>query len=300
MKLRALLLACLALATPAFAATEEVVIATYNVQNYVEEVSEGPRSLRSKAKSPEAVAALVRIIQEINPDVLGLCEMGSQEQFADFRAKLREAGLGYTASAWVEGADTVRHLALLSRFPIVAQDSRSDLRYLLNGVEERVQRGFLDVTVQINPEYRLRLLGAHLKSKLAAPEGESIMRRHEARLLRKHIDEILAADPEVNLLLFGDFNDQRNEPAIQEVMGTRGSAAYLADLPAQDAVGDRWTHYWKVADVYSRLDYLFASPALIREVVKEKTLIYRGANWLAASDHRPVYTSVRPVNLPRR
>ncbi|MGV3531473.1 MAG: endonuclease/exonuclease/phosphatase family protein [Chthoniobacteraceae bacterium] len=300
MKLRALLLACLAFATPALAQTREVVVATYNVQNYVGEVRDGPRSLRSKAKPPEAVAALVRIIAEINPDILGLCEMGDPDQFADFQVKLREAGLGYTASAYVEGADTVRHLALLSRFPIASHDSRSDVRYLLNGVEERVQRGFLDVTVQVNPDYQLRLVGAHLKSKLAAPEGESLMRRHEAQLLRKHIERILAADPQVNLLLFGDFNDQRNEPAIQEIMGTRGTAAHLVDLPAQDAVGDRWTHYWKVADVYSRLDYLFASPALIREVSKEKTLIYRGPDWLTASDHRPVYTSIQPVNLAPR
>jgi endonuclease/exonuclease/phosphatase family metal-dependent hydrolase len=300
MKLRILLLACLAFASVARAEEKDIVVATYNVQNYVAEVTEGPRSLRSKAKSPEAIAALVRIIAGINPDILGLCEMGSPDQFADFQAKLREAGVDYTASAYVEGADAVRHVALLSRLPIVAHHSRSDVRYLLNGVEERVQRGFLDVTVQVNPQYQLRLVGAHLKSKLAAAEDEAVMRRHESRLLRRHIEGILSADPQVNLLLFGDFNDQRNEPAIQEIMGTRGSATYLADLPAQDSVGDRWTHYWKAADVYSRFDYLFASPALLREVRKEKTMIYRGPDWLSASDHRPVYTSIQPVNLPAR
>ena len=34
-----------------------------------------------------------------------------------------------------------------------------------------VRRGFLDVTVQVTPSYRLRCVGAHLKSKLPIPEG---------------------------------------------------------------------------------------------------------------------------------
>lgn len=295
-----MLLTFLACAGTLLAQTPEVVVATYNIENYLGDAPEGPGRARSKAKPPKAVAALVRIIREINPDILGLCEMGPPEQFAAFQELLREAGLGYTDAAYVEGADPLRHVALLSRFPIIARNSQSDLRYELNGMEERVQRGFLDVTVRIHPEYELRLVGAHLKSKRAAAQGEALMRRHEAQLLRKHLDQILAADAEVNLLLFGDFNDQRNEPTIQEIMGVRGSASFMADLQAADAVGDRWTHYWKVADVYARLDYLFASPGLLREVSKEKTLIYRGPGWAEASDHRPVYMSLRPFNRSRR
>ncbi len=285
---------------PLFAQTKAIVVATYNIENYLGEVKEGPPSERTKAKPAESVAALVRIIAEINPDILGLCEMGPPEQFLEFQERLRVAGLGYLDAAYVEGVDKHRHVALLSRFPIVARTSKSDVRYELNGMLERVQRGFLDVTVRVNPQYELRLVGAHLKSKLAAPEGEAEMRRHEAQLLRKHVAAILASEPEVNLLLFGDFNEHRNEPAILEIMGVRGSASYLADLQAADSQGDRWTHYWKTADVYSRLDYLFASPGLLREVERDKTLIYRGADWAEASDHRPVYTSVRPFNVGRR
>jgi endonuclease/exonuclease/phosphatase family metal-dependent hydrolase len=108
----------------------------------------------------------------------------------------------------------------------------------------------------------------------------------------------MTADPRVNLVCYGDFNDTKNEPMFSEISGVKGTPTYLADLWAKDAFGDRWTHYWKVADEYSRIDYLFVSPALFREVVLNKSRIYRSEinDWAAASDHRAVYTSIVPLN----
>jgi endonuclease/exonuclease/phosphatase family metal-dependent hydrolase len=239
---------------------------------------------------------MVEIIRKISPDILGVCEMGSQERFADFQKRLADAGLNYTDSEYLVGPDESRRLALVSRFPIVARNSRPDVSFELNGQPEKVRRGILDVTVQVNADYQLRLVGVHLKSKLAVPEGEALIRRFEAQKLREHFDQILTADPQVNLIAYGDFNDTKNEPMFQEVSGIRGTPTHMADLWAKDDRGDRWTHFWKTADLYSRIDYLFVSPALFREVVKEKSSIYSGAQWNEASDHRPVFTSIIPLN----
>ncbi|HKL21263.1 MAG TPA: hypothetical protein VJ904_05620, partial [Tichowtungia sp.] len=43
----------------------------------------------------------------------------------------------------------------------------------------------MDVTIQVTPEYRFRLINAHLKSKVYSPLGQTEMRRNEARLLTK-------------------------------------------------------------------------------------------------------------------
>ena len=146
---------------------QEIVVATYNVENYVSASPKGPGDkTATRAKSDEAIGALIRIVKEINPDILGVCEMGSPERFEDFKKRLAEAGLGYVASEYLQAADEDRHLALVSRFPIIARNSRPDVSYELNGKPEKVRRGFLDVTVQVNPNYRLRLVGTHLKSKL--------------------------------------------------------------------------------------------------------------------------------------
>ncbi len=286
-------LAVCALAAP----PDEIVFAGYNVENY----AVAPRSESGSTASPKPEKerqALVKVIKEINPDVLGVCEMGSPDDFEDFKKRLAEAGLGYTDFEYVQAADPDRHLALLSRFPIGSRQSRTDISYELNGQQQKVKRGFLDVTVKVTPGMQIRFVGVHLKSKRAAEEGEALLRRNEAHLLRQHVDEILANDPSTKLLVYGDFNDTKNEPPIQEIAGPRKAPNSLSDLWLKDQFGDRWTHYWKFADQYSRIDYIFANRALFQDVVLEKSRVYRSDFWNDASDHRPVIATIRTA--PRR
>ena len=297
MKSPAWLVLALALALRLEAQPGEVVIATYNLENYLgaEPAANGEKS-HGKPKTERAIEAVIHVVKEINPDILGVCEMGSLERFEDFKKRLANAGLGYTDFEYVQGADPDRHLALVSRFPIVARQSLPDVPFELNGQPEKVRRGFLDVTIQVAPDYALRLVGVHLKSKLAAADGEALIRRHEAQQLRRHVDKILTVDPQANLVCYGDFNDTKEQPMFAAVSGVRGTATYLDDLPAKDDLGDRWTHYWKTADLYSRIDYLFVSPALVREVVPGSAHVHRSEFWSEASDHRAVFATIIPVN----
>jgi endonuclease/exonuclease/phosphatase family metal-dependent hydrolase len=194
----------------------------------------------------------------------------------------------------VTGDDPVRHLALLSRFPIIARQPVTTLRYLLDDNEFPVQRGFLDVVVSVTPNYSLRLVGAHLKSRRDVPEADqALMRRNEAHLLRQHVDGLLAAAPGTNLLVYGDFNDTRDQPGVKAIKGLRGSLAALTEIAAEDDSGERWTYYYPEADEYSRIDFLLASPALLPEVREPQSFLYSGKDWSKASDHRPVTTVIR-------
>lgn len=291
------LLALLFLRCALGAAPREIVICTYNVQNYVDSKPPGPDSkFGTKEKTEKSIEALIAIIKSVNPDVLGVCEMGSPARFEDFKKRLADAGLGYVDSEYVAGPDPDRHLALVSRFPIVARQSLTDIPFEIGGQPEKVRRGFLDVTIEVNSGYRLRMVGVHLKSKLAAPEGEALIRRYEAQALRRHLETILTADPTTNLACYGDFNDTKNQPVFSEITSVRGTPMHMSDLWAKDALGDRWTYHWKTSDEYSRIDYLFVSPALVPEVVKSKSQVYRGDDWSEASDHRPVSATIVPVN----
>ncbi len=283
------------------AAPDEVVIAGYNIENYlVTDRLDGKIHEKSAPKPEKEKAALFHIIKEINPDILGVCELGPKDQFEDFKKRLESAGLGYKDFEYVEGSDPTRHLAIASRYPIIERHSVTNASYKLNGVDEKVKRGFLDVTVQITPDYKLRLVGCHLKSKLAVPEGEALVRRNEAHLLRQHIAEILKADPLTNLLVYGDFNDTKNEPPIHEIMGPRNAPDHLYDIWLKDDRGEYWTHFWKYADIYSRIDFIFVNKALMPEVVFDKSRVYRGSDWNEASDHCPVITTIRPVNREKK
>jgi endonuclease/exonuclease/phosphatase family metal-dependent hydrolase len=280
-----------ALIGAAQAEPSEITVVSYNIENYLVMQRKG-----ELAPKPEADKdAVVKIIASLKPDILGVCEMGDKEQFADFQKRLADAGLKFTDTEYVtgEGQDNVRHVALLSKFPIVSRQPVTDPGYQLNGHELKIQRGFLDVTIQVTKDFQLRCIGAHLKSKRPVPDGEALMRRNESHLLREHVSAILTKDPKANVLLFGDYNDTRNEAAIQEVMGPRGSVAHLTDIPVADSLGDRWTEYWDTAGIYSRIDYFFASRALLPHIDQAKSFIDRSPNWSAASDHRAIVTKIR-------
>ncbi len=276
-----------------------IVFCTYNVRNYVGE-DQAATEHRAKPKSEAEIEALIAVIREISPDVLGVCEMGSAAMFEDFKARLAKAGLGYVDSEYLQAEDLDRHVALVSRFPIVARDSQKNVLFSVSGKEEGMRRGILDVTVQITPEYRLRCVGVHLKSKLPTPDGEALIRRHEAAKLRDHLDAILKDEPEVNLLCYGDCNDTRNEPVFGAITGVKGTPGYMADLWASDSMGDRWTYHWHFADEYSRIDYLFVSPGLWPEVQLKTATVYRSADWEKASDHRAVYVTIKAVEKARK
>ena len=92
---------------------------------------------------------MTEILLKLRPDILGVCEMGSREDLAALQQRLKDAGLDLPHSEWVQAADPDRHLALLSRFPTVARQPQTRLSYLLDETKLPVQRGFLDVTLQI-------------------------------------------------------------------------------------------------------------------------------------------------------
>ncbi len=290
-----LVLALLAIAASGADPAKGIVFCTYNVRNYVGEDQAAPAERRAKPKTEKELDSLVSVIRDISPDILGVCEMGTEKMFGEFQERLAKAGLDYAHSEFVQGADPDRHVALVSKFPIAARNSRKKVPFTMNGAEEQMKRGILDVTIQVTPAYQLRCVGVHLKSKLAAPEGEALFRRHEAAKLREHLDGIFKASPNANVICYGDLNDTKNEPMFAEVAGIKGSPGYMADLWAKDSMGDHWTHYWRTADQYSRIDYIFASNGALPEVRRNTATVYRSPYWFEASDHRPVYVTIIPV-----
>jgi len=296
MKRLFLLLLCVGLCTGSVA-SREVVFVAYNVDNFAPLVI--PDGVQRPVKSKESADAVLQIIGEMKPDILGVCEMGEAPKFEEFRRRLEEAGLRYIDAEFVKAADADRHLALVSRFPIVARNSVGDAPYEINGTRGKVRRGFLDVTVELAPGCRLRIIGVHLKSKLSSPDSgdTDLERRQEARLLRKHIDAIHTADPALPLLVFGDFNDTKEQSTIQEISGPSGSPQRITPLRLADSHGDRWTHYWKVNDVYARIDFLFTNRALAPWVVPDRSGVHRSPLWNKASDHRPIFVTLAPPAL---
>ena len=292
---RAIWLAVFAVSLPVLSQeSSEFIFCSYNLKNWLSmERYLGGASEVVAPKPIEERKRLVEMLAEIHPDVLGVCEVGTDEDVADLQKRLKSVGVDLPHVERAHGGDSTRSLALLSRFPISARKSQVDLKYQIGDQTFPMQRGILDATVALSATLQVRFLGVHLKSKRAIPEAdEAMMRRNEAHLLRSHMDSIFKQDIGVKMLCYGDFNEHRNEPAISEIIGSRSSETYMTDLPLHDSDGLVWTHFWDAADVYSRLDFLFASRNLRPLIDLRKARIYTARDFDKASDHRPLVLTI--------
>ena len=255
----------------------------YNVKNWL-------ISTQTSEKSPEAKAAVIRILAGPSPDIIGLCEIGDIEDVKEIQSMLEAKGVKLPYIHLTGGEDSVRHLAILSRFPF-SSIARPDTS--IEGNERSMQRGMLDVTVDTGGR-EIRFIGLHLKSKRTVQEfDQAALRLAEAAHARKHADFILAADPEANLIIYGDFNDTTRSLSTRTIYGTYRTPGYMNPIHVKDSRGESWTYCYAVEDIYSRIDFVTVSKALKRHVDKKASFVLDDPLWETASDHRPVLIKFR-------
>lgn len=269
-------------------------VATYNVENYL---------IRPTERRPDKPLAGQKKVQEVllttRPDVVAFQEMGSKDALESLRKELDSRGLKYNYWDHITGYDPDIHLSVLSRYPIVGKIPHTDISYRLDGKPLNVSRGFLEVEVLINSEYRITIFVAHLKSKRPVSVADQAeMRLMEALQLRKLIDAKFTADPDCNIVVLGDMNDTKDSPPVRALI-SRGKFK-LTDTRPAERNGDNlpnpnpryeprnvtWTHYYGKEDTYSRIDYILISPGLSKEWDPARTWIPATPNWGQGSDHR--------------
>jgi endonuclease/exonuclease/phosphatase family metal-dependent hydrolase len=281
-----------------FARAETFRVATYNVENYLDDTAS-----RCCVKSAASKAKVRLCIRALRPDVLALQEIGSVAALLELRAALNAEGLDFPHWEHVAGSDANVHVAILSRFPFSARRPYTDDSFELCGQRFRVRRGFAEVDVQINPGCQCTLLSAHLKSKNVVPEGDAAaLRLEEAKLLRSKIDARLAANTEAKLIVLGDFNDTEDSATLKIIRGTSEGELFdprpsgRATANQQQTVTEQipaWTAYWEEMDRYERIDYLLMSQALRADWVAMESHVLAMPDWKTASDHRPVVAAFR-------
>lgn len=271
-------------------------VAAYNVENYIDAPG-GNRPVKppaSRAKVRESILAM-------KPDVLALEEIGSSNALLELQASLKTGGLDLPNWELVDGYDTNIHVAVLSRFPIVAWRPHTNDTFLLEGRLFHVSRGFGEMDIQVNPKFQFTLIAAHLKSRRPSPLAEEDEWRYEEAVALRHaIDARLDGNPKEKLVVLGDFNDVKDSKPVRAIMG-RGKtrlfdtrpAEHNGDDPATAGKGHEtrniaWTHYYAKDDVYSRVDYILISHAMERNWLPSETYVLSVPNWGLASDHRPV------------
>jgi endonuclease/exonuclease/phosphatase family metal-dependent hydrolase len=277
-------------------------VATYNVENYLDQPTESrphPKSAAARAKVRESIRAL-------NPDVLALEEMGQLSALLELRSALKAEGLDFPYWELIGGEDTNIHVAVLSKLPVVARRPHTNEVFLLDGRRFRVSRGFAELDIRAAPDFTFTLIAAHLKSRRPVPEADEAGERlHEAKILRGIVDKDLTAHPNAKLVVLGDFNDVKDSDSTKAILGrgrfrlvdTRPAERNGDNAPAENAWFEpraiTWTHYFGKEDSYSRIDYILLSPAMAHYWDRNHTYVLTMPNWGVASDHRPIVATFK-------
>jgi len=273
---------------------EGIRFMAYNIENYLtmsRYVKGGGKV--SSPKDPKEVSALIKIIVDEKPDILGICEIGTEEDLQDLQTRLKAAGLNLPHYVHTGGIDSTRRLGILSVFPIAGNHSKQELVYEINGHERMMGRGILDVTIDL-PGGTTHFIGLHLKSKRELEDfDQAEIRLNEARLAREHCDAIFADDANARIVLYGDMNDTRKTPPLQMLMGKYKSDTYMGDVFAKDSREHLWTHFWSYQQQYARFDWVMISPAVYPNVDKKNSYIADPKIWNDASDHRAVVVTLK-------
>lgn len=265
-----------------------------NVENYFV-AGEQQRSRYVNTPKPiEEREAVADVISSVRPEIVGLVEMGGPLALADLQLRLEARGMRYGYSRVLLRGGEDRALALLSMHPIACDESRADYG-LFGQKKRRMLRGILDVTLRLNDGRLFRVLGVHLKSRVGEDAAAaSSLRRREAQTLARYIQEKMRQQPNLPMVVYGDWNDNPQDASIRLMEQGCAADCALHRLRPKDSRGEEWTLYYRRGNTYNTFDHIFVN-APMKQRIKRRSVsgivdIPAARN---ASDHRAVWCELR-------
>ncbi len=264
---------------------EEFFIASWNVENLFDleddsavEFDEDFTPRGPKRWTTERLAIklknLARMIGKMNsgrgPDVLGLCEVENRNVVEMLVRKLAPLGRKYEIVHKDSPSDRGIDCALLydanvfgltdSKFHFVDAEKTRDI------VEARLRRNDADLFVFAN----------HWPSR----NNDEWQRLKAADVLRKRLDEILAADAKADIVMLGDFNDEPDNVSLKVHLRAETSMANLPpgalyNTTAPIRAAGKGTFVWD--NKWQLIDHIVISAGLLNDA---------GYRWQAESSQR--------------
>jgi endonuclease/exonuclease/phosphatase family metal-dependent hydrolase len=279
-------------------------LATYNLDNYLVMDRHVGAVWRPSYPKPEADKAIIReVIKETLPDVLAVQEMGTLPFLEELRADLALEGVHYPYAIHMEGADEVRHVAVLSKLAPSEVVKHQDLDFKYQSGRALVKRGMLELSFERPDGSIFKLFVVHLKSRWtdvkADPESQQ-RRTREAEACRNRIVERTYDLGVTDFVIAGDFNDHPSSAPMRRFY-RKGARDIGALVPASDSRGEQWTYFYQKQVNYSLVDGFVVSGSLAPQVEAGDGHIIDTPSVLIGSDHRMVYLDlVQPEPVEKK
>lgn len=271
----------------------QVRLGFYNVLNLFD-VFDDPytRDEGTDVKPREEIEKVAAAIRQMNPDVLGVCEVENefvlQAVVNDF---LGDMGYNYVTTMPSNNNRGIK-LGVISRYPIRSVTSYrwQDLHLPDDERTWRFARDLLHARIELPDGRLLHFFVVHLKSKGDSPNDpeSASWRLAEAIRVREIIGQLIEQQPDVLAALVGDFNSNPDEPPTQTILSPADDgSAVLTDPFADLTTEERITRH---SEIYPNtiIDYIVISPALAERYVDGTADVMDQSDITTGSDHQAV------------
>lgn len=239
--------------------------------------------LRHKQKPLSKIWGLVTAIQDIDPDILMLVEVGGRESLEHFnRVFLKEA---YEAHFVETNSTRSIDLAFLVKknlkWTAKIKSHRNTAIKVGSSIGAnnltRFSRDVAELHLYQRQKLRLILLLTHLKSKLSTDtdyQGRDL-RQAEAEALTELYLKTSAQNPDVPIVVGGDLNSDLASPELEALKKTDLKDFHeILHTPFEERIS--FVHFDYKGDAHPQvLDYLLLSPHLQSKVIRETSKTYR-------------------------
>lgn len=239
--------------------------------------------LRRKQKPINKIWGLVDAIEDINPDILMLTEVGGKESLDHFNNYFLKNA--YTAYFVETNSNRAIDLAFLVKKNLPFEATTLSHRdtpltidsYQHSGPAVRFSRDVVEMRLSQNSNLQLILLLTHLKSKISTDkdfQGRDL-RRAEANALAALYSQLRQKYSSVPVVVGGDFNASLTSYELEELAKTDLTDFHdILNSTADERISQIHFNYQGQPQPQV-LDYLLVSPELKNKVIKDHSYTYR-------------------------
>jgi len=307
------------------AAVQEIRFAFYNVENLFdiyddpitkdEEFTPTGKKNWTEERYQKKLEQLSTVVSDLKfPDILGVCEVENKKVLIDWAAHRKLADQNYHIvhfdSPDKRGIDN----GLLYRkdhFTVLEKEA-----YRINFPKEVVENYTTRDILYVKGKYRnevLHIFVNHWPSRRGGVRESEPKRVYVASQLREKTDAIFAKDPNANILIMGDLNDETDNNSVVKTLGAGApdlaQKQYLYNFTQPLDVAGEGSYRYKAN--WNMLDQIIVSPNLTsgklravkahifnpdylnyvdKKYGKRPNKTYGGPNYYGGySDHYPVY-----------
>jgi predicted extracellular nuclease len=284
----------------------DLYVAFWNVENLFDTVDD-PRVEGDESFTPEGpkqwttdrlrikLANLARVIQDMNggkgPDVLGLCEVENRDVIEALVDTLELPDRAYRIVHRDSPSERGIDCALLYDHNRLARDGAP--RFHRVDVP-RPTREIVEAPFRIDNK-RLYVFVNHWPSK-NNPESQRIK---AAQTLRRRLDEILADDPQADIVAIGDLNDTPHDKSVGKHLKTWGDPDSLYPRVFFNSTWpihrDRDQGSYVYGNKWELIDHVILSPGLLDS---NQFCWKRNSTSVVKHDYQ-MYDPGRPGQIPR-